>query len=280
MFYIHVLRIKCESLAQGDFLRAPREPIDVITHAFRDKPTADVGSRSEWHLGNVEPIENDGIAFAMGRTMAVRSPQFDTVSHDFLEEEVMRAPFTIGVFDQRHQTCGIIRKSGVSKSSTEVAAKLSILLNAAPYARESNTRIVVDPVRDPVGFIQAVREAESVTRFSFTARRPNPHDVNRLIQRPAEEFTLAAGGDRARVEVEGDDLDRDLIEEVSKAVAAVGETAAANIRPTPGARTKRIHLSGNAVVEPVEHGATHTLVGAILQRTREAYDRIRHSVSR
>lgn len=96
MFFIHVLRIKCELLPQGDFLRSAREPIDIITRSFEAKPTADVGRGSEWHIGNVEPVVPDGLAFAMGRTVAVKSPQFDSVSHNFLEEEAMRAPFTVG----------------------------------------------------------------------------------------------------------------------------------------------------------------------------------------
>lgn len=165
----------------------------------------------------------------------------------------------------------------MSQSSSEIASKLAALLNAATYARESNMRIVVDPILDPMGFLEAIRSAASVTRFSFTASRPNPADVNRLIQRPAEEFTQAAGGDRTRIEVEGENLDKDLIEDLTKAVAAVGETAAANVRPEEGARTKRVYLGGNAVVEPVEPGNSNTLLGAILNQTREAYDRIRNS---
>lgn len=129
-------------------------------------------------------------------------------------------------------------------------------------------------------FIDAIRTAQAVTRFSFTASRPNPPDVNRLIQRPAEEFTQAAGGERTRVEVEGEDLDRELIEEVSKAVAAVGETAAANIRREAGVRTKRIYLTGNPVVEPVDADKSESILSAILSQSREAYDRVRNSFRR
>lgn len=277
MFYIHVLRVKCEPLAQADFLRSAREPTDIITRSFLAKPTADVGRGSEWHLGNIETVSPEGIGFAMGRTMAVKSSRFDNISHDFLEEDAMRAPFTIGVFDQRHQACGIMRKSGVSQSSNEIASKLASLLNAAPFARDSNMLIQVDPIIDPVGFLEAIRAASSVTRFSFTASRPNPADVNRLIQRPAEEFTQAVGGERTNVEVEGEDLNKEVIEDLTKAVASVGETAAANVRPEPGARTKRIHLGGNAVIEAVNVSQSGNIFGEILSQTREAYDRIRNS---
>jgi hypothetical protein len=275
MFYIHVLRIKCETLPQADFLRSTRDPVDVISRSFEGKPTADVGRGSEWHIGNIENIESEGIGFAMGRTQAVKSPRFDTVNHDFLEEEAMRAPFTIGVFDKSTQTCGIIRKTGVSQSSSEIAGKLQILLNSAGVAAESNSHIVVDPIPDPVSFIEAIRDAEAVTRFSFTVTRPNPQDVNRLIQKPAEEFTEAIDGEKARIEVEGDSLNKSVVEDVAKATAAVGETATANIRPAGGGRTKRIYLTGNAVVEPVDAGKTQSVFAAILTNIRSAYVRIR-----
>jgi len=211
----------------------------------------------------------------MGRTQAIKSPQFDTVNYNFLEEEAMRAPFTVGVFDKDTQSCGIIRKAGVSQNAEEISSKLQTLLNSASVAQEANSHIIVEPIPDPVGFVDAIRRADAVTRFSFTVTRPNPHDVDRLIQRPAEEFTEAAGGDRTKVEVEGEELNKDLIEDVAKAVAAVGETAAANIRPQGGGRTKRIYLSGNPVVESVNPGVANTIFAAILTSSREAYHRIR-----
>jgi hypothetical protein len=277
MVFIHVLRVKCEPLEQADFLSKTLDPVDIISLAIKAKPTADVGRGSEWHLGNVQAVTGDAIAFAMGRTAMVTSPRFDEVTHDFLEEEVTRAPFTLGVLDQSHQTCGIIRKPGVSQSANEIASKLETLLNSTQFPRESNSRIVVDPVRDPASFIEALQTASAVTRFSFYATRPNPHDVNRLIQRPAEEFTQAAGGTRTKVEVEGDDLDREVLTDLSQAVAAVGETAAANVRPEPSSRTKRIHLSGNPVSEPVAADETRGLLVRMLEATRVAYGRVRNA---
>jgi hypothetical protein len=276
MFYIHVLRVKCEPLPQGDLLRATRDPVGVITRSIEIKPTAQVGRGSEWHIGNVEVMKAGAVAFAMGRTQAVKSPQFDNVSHDFLEEDALRAPFTIGVFDQETQACGIIRKSGVSQNTTEIAAKLEKLLNSARFAREANSTIVVDPILDPVDFLAAIRSAQAVTRFRFSVSRPNPHDVDRLIQRPAEEFTQLVEGDKAIVEVEGVSLNKDVIEDVANSVAAVGEKAAADIRPEGGGRTKRIHLTGNPVVEPVVPAESQSVFAAVLQMTRSTYNRVRN----
>lgn len=279
MFNIHILRIKCEGLPQGDFLRETSDRIIVIGQSFEARPTADVGRGTEWHIGNVEAMKSGPVSFAMGRTQAVKTPQFDQATHNFLEEEAMRAPFTIGVFDPETQACGIIRKSGVSQSASEIAGKLARLLNAAPFARQSNSVIVVEPITDPVDFIEAIRQAAAVTRFSFTVSRPNPQDVNRLIQEPAKEFTKEAGGDRSKVEVEGDSLNKDLLEDVAKAVAADGQQAVASVRPEGGGPARRIQLSGNPVIERVEPGKSSSVFESILEGTRRAYYRIRGTVT-
>lgn len=275
MFHIHVLRIKCEGLPQGDLLRSRSDPSVIITRSIEAKPTADVGRGSEWHIGNVKALDEGGTSFAMGRTQAVTTQQFDEASHDFIEEEAMRAPFTFGVFDPELQVCGVIRKSGVSQSTSEIAGKLATLLNSAPFARESNSVIVVEPIPDPIDFMQAIRSAKAVLRFSFTVSRPNPLDVDRLIQEPAKEFTQKVSGERTRVETEGPALDKDTIEEVTNAVAADGEQAAATIRPKDGGPPQRVHLSGNPVTERVEPGPNMSVLVAVLEGARRGYRRIR-----
>lgn len=275
MFHIHVLRVKCEGLPQGDFLRSSSSPPVIITRSIEAKPTADVGRGSEWHIGNVKKLEEGGISFAMGRTQAVTTQQFDEATHDFTEEETTRAPFTFGVFDPELQICGIIRKSGVSQNTNEIARKLQTLLNAAPFAREANSRIVVETIPDPINFMQAIRSAQSVIRFSFTVSRPNPMDVDRLIQGPAKEFTEKVDGEHTRVETEGANLDKETIEEVTNAVAADGEQAAATIRLKEGGPPKRVHLTGNPVTERVEPGASTSVLVAVLEGARRGYRRIR-----
>lgn len=213
----------------------------------------------------------------MGRTQAVTTQQFDETTHDFIEEEALRAPFTFGVFDQNLQVCGIIRKAGVSQRANEIASKLETLLNSEIFAQEANSRISVEPIPDPIGFIEAIEEASSVLRFSFTVTRPNPIDVDRLIQGPAKEFTEKVGGERTKIETEGEDLNKEAIEEVTHAVAADGENASATIRPSEGGPSRRIHLAGNPVTERVEPSPDQSILKAILEGARRAYHRIRRT---
>lgn len=277
MFYIHVLRVKCESLPQGDLLRTSRDPVSIIMRSIEDKPTAKVGRGSEWHIGNVRHLDEGGLAFAMGRKQAITVQQFDDATHDFREEEAMGAPFTFGVFDPKLQICGVIRKSGVSQNTTEIANKLKSLLNAAPFAAQANSTIVVEPIPDPISFIQAIRDARAVLRFSFSVSRPNPIDVDRLIQEPAKNFTEKIGGEKTTVETEGADLDKEVIEDVTNATAADGEQAAATIRPKDGSPPRRIHLAGNPVTERVTPEPDASVLLAVLEAARRAYRRVRQN---
>lgn len=278
MFHIHVLRIKCERQRQGDMFRNTGEPVSIITQSFQAKPTADVGRGSNWHIGNVDLVDGGGIAFAMGRTQAVKSPQFDSVTHDFLEEDALRAPFTLGVFDLETQACGVIRKANVSQSANEIASKLERLLNAAPFAAQSNSVIVVEPIPDSVRFLDAIRRSRAVIRFGFTVSAPNPQDPNRLIQGPAKEFTQEVRGDKTKIETSGDDLDKEVIEDVTNAVASDGEQAFATVRPGEGGPPKRINLSGNPVAEQVDPDGSTSVFAAILNATKQSYKRIRGQV--
>lgn len=275
MFHVHVLRIKCHGLPQGDLLRTTRDPVEVITRSFEYKPTTQVGRGSEWHIGNVTSIKDEAIGFAMGRTQAVTTPQFDATTHDFIEEEAMNAPFTLGVFDKQTQTCGIIRKTGVSQSTSEISRKLAKLLNSVPFALEANVEIVVEPIPNPTTFLEALRRSTAITRFSFTVTWPNPHDVDKLIQGPAKELTREAHGTKTTVEVEGENLNKDLVEDLTKAVAADGQDATANIRASKGAPSTRIYLKGTPLIEKVINQKNTPVTTLILEATRRAYRHIR-----
>lgn len=279
MFFIHVLRIRCEPLEQASLFAQARSPSLVITDALLSTPTAHVGRGSEWHIGRPERLPNDGVGFQLGRVQAVTAPQFDVEQHWFFEEETQRAPYTIAVYDQRHQACGVIRKAGVSQSAGEVAGKLEKLLNATPHTEAAGYRVVVDPIKDPQQFVEQMRVAHEVTSFTFFAGFENPFDVENLIQRPAEKFNKIAGGERTKVEVQGDKLNKDVLEELSRGVASTGEYAAANIRTSEGGRTKRIYLRGSPLTEAVKPTPDKSLFDLILTATREAYDRIRHAIS-
>lgn len=279
MLWFHLLRVRCEPLKQAGLFEVARSPGQTIIEAIKVTPTAVVGRGSEWHIGRPEAIGSSALGFKMGRTTAVSVPKYDLEAHDFFESQVESAPFTFGVFDQFTQACGILKKAGVSQISSEISHKLEKLLNATGVPEQSGFRIVVDPIPDPEGFLQQLRSADMVTKFSFTASFENPFDVDRLIQRPAEAFTKLVGGTRTKVEVEGESLDERVLEELARGVASTGEVASATVRNKGARRGKRIHLRGNPVLESVESEKTSKgLYRSMLDAVVSSYNRVRNTL--
>jgi hypothetical protein len=278
MAWMHVLRVKCESKPQGDLLKQEGDSVRIINESFEYKPTATVARGSEWHIGNVTALGDKALSFAMGRTMAVKSPQFDPDNHNFLDEETQRAPYTLGIFDPEYQVCGILRRQGVSQNAKEIAVKLATLLNASGVADQFNSHIIVDPVFDPAEFLEQIHAAAVVQRFTFFVARPNPLDVERLIQKPAELYTEQLNGTKTKIEAEGDDLDKPLVEAIANATAAKGEDASAVIRTEKGARRKKIHLRGSPLIESVDEKDPAVFLTSMLNVAKRAYRRVRHSL--
>ncbi|ENY82572.1 hypothetical protein EBMC1_00670 [Sphingopyxis sp. MC1] len=138
---------------------------------------------------------------------------------------------------------------------------------------------MVDPIVDPEGFIEQLQSAHTIVKFSFTAEFENPFDVETLIQRPAEKFNEAVGGSRTKVEVEGDSLDKEILEDLSRAVAATGDDAAASVRTSERSPSKRIYLKGTPLQEPVETESALNPLHVMLKATRDAYNRLRNLAS-
>lgn len=275
---MHILRVKCESLPQGDLLKEDGDSVAIIKESFEKKPTATVARGSEWHIGNLSMLGTSALSFAMGRTMAVKSPQFDPTNHNFLDEETQRAPYTLGIFDFETQVCGILRRQGVSQNANEISVKLATLLNASGAAQRHNSQIIVDPIFDPAPFLHQIRSAASVEKFTFFVSRPNPHDVDRLIQQPAERYTEQLNGTKTKIESEGENLDKDLVEDVANATAAKGDDASAVIRAEEGGKRKKIRLRGSPLVEAVDEKDEFGIFSSMVSAATGAYRRVRNAL--
>ncbi|MGF7148485.1 hypothetical protein FHS96_002113 [Sphingomonas zeicaulis] len=277
MLLMHILRVRCEKNPQGTFFEESRDPAEIIVDAIKAMPMTNVGRGSQWHIAKPEDVSGS-VGFKIGRTGAITMPKFDTESRDFVDHEVEKAPYTFGLFDPELQACGIIKKDGVSIRVNELAGKLERLLNSTPYPNAAGVRIVVDPIHDPSDFISLLRSSHQIIKFSFTASFPNPFDVESLIQGPAEKFTEAAGGKSTKIEVEGEDLNVELLEEVTRGVASTGDEASATVKPKAGEPSKRIHLDGNPLLERLPNEAMSNLYDTMRERVQDAYLKIRRFV--
>ena len=270
---IHLLRCKAEPLAQADAFSSDRTAAEVIVDSFLARPTSRVRRGSVWHIGNSKNI--DGVIyFALGREAVLNAPEFDENLREFREVEKRQAPFTVGVFDPRDQTIGVLIRQGVSLNAHEVAGKLQTLLEEAGVARKANRKIRVDYVSDPTGFIEAIESAHRVTRFEFSFTVPNPPKDEKYVQRPLKEFAKRAGANEGKASIKGDDMERDELVDVASAVAAAGDDASANVQMKPGQKIQRKRLRMNAMREAISRGDTDSIVKAVTMTMRKAFDRV------
>ncbi|CCA92626.1 hypothetical protein [Novosphingobium sp. PP1Y] len=273
---LHVFRIRCEHLPQADLFVENRAPQEVIFDAFEEHPVAQIGGGSEWHIAGTDKFSSAAIAFQIGRIQSVNTPKYDDAKQFFYDSEGERAPYVYGVFDGQTQACVIEKKSPISAKAEEVALKLEKLLNSVPFAADAGFRIVVDELRDPEGFIEQVKGAYKVTRFQFVAEFENPHDVQALIHGPAERYNKAIGGSRTTIETRGPDLDKELVEEVARSAASLGDTASATILEESDTKPKTIYLRGTPLLERIQFSeGIDEMKEKMLMALRSAYGRLR-----
>lgn len=272
---MHLLRCKAEPLPQLDAFAAYLPSAEIISASFLARPTARVPRGAIWHIGNTSRTTEGGIFFALGRESVVTAQHFDEAAREFQEIEQIHAPFTVGVFDHETQVCGVLIRPGVSLNAREVAAKLTILLEESGIARKANSRISVDYIPDPEGFIEVLRTAHRITRFEFSFSLPNPPDDEKYIQRPLKRFAQRAGGSEGKASIRGGALNSQELIDVAKAVAATGDNATANVQMNEGGDVQRRSLSVTAVREPID-GQLHEGTGdAMMRSIRRGYLRIR-----
>jgi len=189
-----------------------------------------------------------------------------------------RPPFTVGVFDQRTQACAVVKKSGVSAKPSEIARKLEHILNSSGIPEKSGFEIKIEVLKDPIDFINQIKSCELVTKFSFSAKFENAHDVHQLIQAPAEKFNEIVQGDKTTVSVQGRSLNKDVVEEVTRAVASVGEEASATIKVPDSPRSKRVSLRGIPLLEAFNsEDDKSSPFKVMLESLRASYGRLRSS---
>lgn len=275
MSNIYLYRCKAEQLPQMDAFRRSLSSQDVVAQSFMERPTARVPRGAVWHIGNSYKMEHGGIFFALGREAVVKAQQFNEGKKEFEEVEQIQAPFTIGVYDQETQVAGVLIRPGVSLGGREVGTKLQILLEAAGVAREHNRRIAVDPLSDPRGFIEILETASRITRFEFDFSLPNPPDDDKYIQRPLKQFAEEVGATEGKASIKGPSLNAQRLIDLTRAVAAEGDDAIANVEMKPGEGVVRKGLNHNPLREPVEAQLHEGAGKAILRAVKSAYKRLR-----
>ncbi len=239
------------------------------------KPSLEIRKGYVWHIGNVKKINDQGLFFALGRTTKSSKGQYDEKSGDFLEISDQESPFTYAVYDLRYSVIAISFKSKLSPTSGGIARSLQKLLNDHQYTRENEIRIEIAEISDPEGFISQMLSAYSVIGFTMEFTEPNPFDVEKDFHEPMEKLLEETGGEQGKTNIQGEDLDKQILEELTRSAASTGNDASARIRKEKGMRPVTRHMKGDLVHLVIDDQEITEQADNILSKTRQMYLAVR-----
>jgi len=242
-----LFRVKMVRPHQASFLHDDLTPGDIFLRAVLEKPSGELRKGFEWHIGNVHQFSEYTGYFAAGRTTLSTIEKFNPESGDFVEEELEESPYTHCVFDARIGFIGIAKKPNLSQTTKGIANRVEQLLSIANVVRINEIRVEIRPIPDPDDFLRSLDTAFKVFSFSATFRGPNPFDADEHFQRPLSVYLSAAQGQKGKTTISGEDLNREVLREVTRSTAATGNEASARIQKSKRQKAMTINLRGDPI---------------------------------
>jgi hypothetical protein len=268
-----LFRAKFVRSNQRSLFYADSSPSQLFLLAIEEKPSAELREGYRWHIGNVRLFSENTGYFAIGRTTKSSIEKFDPTSGNFLDEELETSPYTHCVFNAEIGILGIAHKSSLAPTVKGIAARVQQLLLRSKVVRASRVSVEIVPIPDPENFLLALDSAYRVPRFAATFHGPNPFDADELFQKPLSVYLKSAHGKKGRAQIEGEDLNREVLQSVTRSTAATGNDASATIQKSKSQKPVRIHLQGDAVKRRYTE-EEHT-PQAVLEDLEKLYVRVR-----
>jgi hypothetical protein len=244
----HLFRAKFIRPRQSSLFHDDLTPQEMLQMSINSKPSAEVKKGYQWHIGNIRPFSKTSGYFAVGRTTVSTVEKFDPVSGNFVEEELEKSPYTHCVFEAATGLIGIAKKLSLSQTTKGIANRLEQLLGSTEVVQRNWVTVEVLPISDPEGFLKALNSAYRVYSFTASFRGPNPFDADEHFQKPLSVYLSAANGTRGKTSISGDDLNREVLQEVTRSTAATGNEASAKIQRTQQQKPITVNLKGDPIV--------------------------------
>ena len=276
---IYLYRLKATRLEQSPLFAEKVSKREFIFKLLSSKPSEELRSGYIWHIGNVAEVSDEGLTFAVGRTTVSSQEKYDENTGDFIEVDDEESPFTFAFYDQKLGVLGLSPKYKLAPTTKGIARNLEKLLNASPYAKDNGVRIEIGEISDPESFIQQLHKAYAVVGFRMEFGEPNPFDVEKDFHAPMEALLNETGGEKGATTLQGEDLEREPLELLTRSVASVGSNASARIRKEAGDRPVTKHLKGDPASVLVEEVGVPEKAAEVVVKLRDAYRRIRRALN-
>jgi len=276
MLEFQLFRIKVYFPLQFSLFEGQQRSIsEAIKGAISSKPQKEIWRRGQsWHIGNILPIDETSLYFRFGKKTKSILEVYQNGA--FKDEEFETAPYTHVIVDSKLELCGIAKKTKLSQKTSTIAKQLERFLNASEYALYKKIQFNIVEINDPeplIGYIK--NEKYNIIKFSMTFSKPNPWDVNEDFIKPLERLLSAAQGEKGKTELEGENLNPNVLEELTRSIASTGNEVVVNLKDELGVRVRR-KLTGNPVIIRYRED----LVGKkqlkyLLKRMKDTYNKIR-----
>jgi hypothetical protein len=236
---------------------------------IESRPTKELRSG----IGNVENIDESGIYFRFGKTTKATIETFkDGI---FIDQEFETSPYTHILLDLDLEVMAIAKKAKLAPKIAGIASRLSRLLVMSPNLVGQGADIEIAELQDPEDFLEHLRQAYQISKFSIGFSRPNPFDVNRDFVKPLQKCLADSDGEKGKVDLKGESLKAEILEELARSAAATGDDASARLKIDQQARPVIRHLKGKAVMVSEQNVDLLEQKRGILQHVREMYRRLR-----
>lgn len=274
----YLYRVRLYPPQQGMLFSGQFDRLALLRAAIVSSPTVRLRKTIEWHVGNVEEIGEHAIYFRMGKTTRRIRGVFDSNRSEFLDQEIEDAPYSHIVLDRRLQVAIISRNTKLAPDARALGKRLSRLLGEARPIQEAGAVCEVVPIRDPKSFLQALKSAYVVRRFSVEILRPNPWDVDEDFIKPAEKSVESLNGERGQVTVvsgPSQDLDRDKLEPITRSAAASGVNVKMSYKEKQRSKTKIRSLRDSVVSVDLPVDDVNKNGASVLEALQSAYGAVR-----
>lgn len=251
----------------------PREAF--VETLLLQRPSEEIRQGHVWHIGNVKKVDDRGLVFAVGRTTRKSTELFDEQSGNFIEIEGEESPFTYVYYDKAFSIIGIVPKAKLAPTAKGIARSIQRLLTRHSLALDQGVEVEVSEIWDPETFLEQVRTAYELVGFTVQFTKPNPFDVEKDFYGPMERFVGELGGAKGRANVQGIDLNKEGIEEITRSVASTGNNASARLRRRKGQRPVTRRLQGDPVTVPLAGDEHEEDASTIFALIRDTYRNIR-----
>ncbi|PPD39907.1 MAG: hypothetical protein CTY16_18710 [Methylobacter sp.] len=222
-------------------------PKDLFLLSLAEKPSGELRKGNTWHIGNIDNFSPITGYFAVGRTTNSTIEKFDASTGNFIEEDLEKSPYTHCVFDARIGLIGIAKKTSLAPTSVNIAGRIEDLLSQTDVIIRNSISVEIRPIPDPEGFLKSLLSAYQVSSFTASFRGPNPFDADEHFQKPLAVYLSAANGEKGKAKIQGTDLNRKVLQEVTRSTAATGNEASARIKKRESEKSITISLKGDPV---------------------------------